>query len=96
MRRTPGSRPRVGARWSWCVIGEVETFVHPPVAAGNPLGLAWYGPRQDVLDAAITEAVTSLPAQLRAAAARPRPLAKTLRLSSVNPRREWSPFHRRP
>ena len=92
--REGGGRPRVSARWSWCVIGRVETFVHEPVRPGNPWGLAWYGPRSEVLEAAIAEAVATLPAAMRATAVEPLPRGGQLRLSSVNPRIEWSSLRR--
>ena len=90
MRRVAGAKPRVSARWSWCHIGRLETFVHEPVRPGNPWGLAWYGPHNERFDAAIAEAVATLPESMRQAAAEPKPLAKMVRLASVNPRILWT------
>jgi hypothetical protein len=89
--RSIGPRPRVSARWSWCWIGRQETYVHIPTPPDNPWGLAWYGNRNEDLDAAIEEAVGSLPPPMRQAAARPLPRDQPLRLASVNPRVLWTP-----
>jgi hypothetical protein len=84
VRRINGER-QASARWSWCWVGRREVYVREPVKEPNPWGMIWYGQRDVNLDAAVAEAVISLPEPMRAAAMRVVPRREMLRLESLNP-----------